>query len=146
MRSNIFSNNQCFETPSASRSSGNCRRNCRFPISWTRPHHSVDPVLPPLLPLKTLTCAESSDAITTVIFVGSKSLGNPAGGEIKGQFWEDAQHPKASCHGNAGHEPIWVFTSSAIHDGRGEREKGQLPKSYIHLSTRPDVNQEGADF
>lgn len=141
MRWNIFRNNQCFQTPSASRSSGNCRCNCCC-IFWTRSQHSVDP----LLPLKTLTCAESSDAITAVVFVGSKSSGTPAGGETKGQFWEDAQHPKASCHGNTGHEPIWGFTSSAVHDGRGAREKRQLPKCYIHLSTRPDVNQEGADF
>lgn len=40
----------------------------------------------------------------------------------KGHFWEDAQHPKASCHGNTGHEPIKGFTSSAVHDGRGDRE------------------------
>lgn len=58
-------------------------------------------------------------------FCGVELIRYPAagvGGESKGHFREGAQHPKASCHGNTGHEPIKGFTSSAVHDGRGERE------------------------
>ncbi len=80
-------------------------------------------------------------------FVGSNSSSTPTtivGGETKGHFWEDAQHPKASFHGNAGYEPFDGFTSPAVNDGKGERE--MTPADDPHSSVNQTRFERGQRF